>query len=516
MSSTNEQLEKLFVPNIEQPDGRTVTTPENEERKTEWSTIYVTAGLAFSTAMQFSLYFSSLWPFLQIIDPEIRTDFFGYVVAIYSLGQIIASPLVGYWSNRIKQIRLPLYTNIALMFVGNFIYLSLEILPAHRKQWLLFGRFITGFGSSNISLLKAYTTTATLASDRSRGIAYVTGAVTVGMILGPAFQLAFVGLDYPGYSLPFKYQLHLYSAPAYGACLSNILCLLIVRFLFRESEVGLMTETTVRIRRKSSLICVQDTGNKVKLPPYDFVAIAVCYLTRFTQIFVHTNIETLSAPLSMAIFAWSRHDVVEYIAISQAAMSGLALLIYFLFIVFKADRFLSFRLCCVLALGGLACFYLITFSYPFLPHSIKTFHHNGCDSDRYSWCFDFKYVNVFLYYAAYIFFVGISFSSINICLNTLFSKVIGPRRQAFQQGCLQVSGGVARMIGPILVSYVFLKYGPRFVYIIVLSVIFINLSLFILCYKRMVPLRISDDSTTYDQLSADDDAKSKQTEEQEA
>ncbi|KAI6173253.1 hypothetical protein M3Y98_01062000 [Aphelenchoides besseyi] len=499
MPSTNEQLEKLFVSNVQQTDGQTVTTTENEERKTEWSTIYVTAGLAFSTAMQFSLYFSSLWPFLQILDAEIRPDFFGYVVAIYSLGQIIASPLVGYWSNRIKQIRLPLYTNIALMLVGNFIYLSLEVIPSHRKHWLLFGRLITGFGSSNISLLKAYTTTATVASDRSRGIAYVTGAVTVGMILGPAFQLAFVGLDYPGYSLPFKYQFHLYTAPAYGACLSNIFCLLIVRFLFRENEVGLLTQTT-------------DTGNKVKLPPYDFVAIAVCYLTRFTQIFVHTNIETLSAPLSMAIFAWSKHDVVEFIAISQAAMSGLALLIYFLFIVFKADRFLSFRLCCVLALGGLACFYLITFSYPFLPQPIKTFHHNdsvvnggellGCDSDRYRWCFDFKYVNVFLYYAAYIF----------LCWHQLFVDQHLFEHIAFQQGCLQVSGGVARMIGPILVSYVFLNYGPRFVYIIVLFVIVLNLSLFILCYKRMVPLRITEDSTTYDQLSADDDAKSKQTE----
>jgi hypothetical protein len=37
------------------------------EQQTPWRSIYVTAALAYCTAVQFSLYFSSLWPYLQIV-----------------------------------------------------------------------------------------------------------------------------------------------------------------------------------------------------------------------------------------------------------------------------------------------------------------------------------------------------------------------------------------------------------------------------------------------------------------
>lgn len=39
--------------------------------------------------------------------------------------------------------------------------------------------------------------------------------------------------------------------------------------------------------------------SKLKLPPYDWVACAVCYLSRFTQMFVQGNMETIGSPYAM-------------------------------------------------------------------------------------------------------------------------------------------------------------------------------------------------------------------------
>lgn len=130
------------------------------------------------------------------------------------------------------------------MLIGNAIYIVIELVP-NKKYWLLLSRLITGFGSSNISLLKAYTAASSNSSDRSRSIAFVTGGIAVGMFLGPAFQLFFIPLSYPGIKLPFGLSLQMYNAPAYSACLLNVICILSVKFFFREHYAGLVNKNSV-------------------------------------------------------------------------------------------------------------------------------------------------------------------------------------------------------------------------------------------------------------------------------
>ncbi|KAI6226418.1 hypothetical protein M3Y99_01291300 [Aphelenchoides fujianensis] len=86
----------------------------------------------------------------------------------------------------------------------------------------------------------------------------------------------------------------------------------------------------------------------------------------------------------------------------------------------------------------------------------------------------------------------------NISLNVVFSKLLGPRRQGVEQGWLQVSGGIARIVGPIAMSNVFLNYGPRVVWAVVIAVIVLCLGCWIALYKRLVPLQIPDDLASFD------------------
>lgn len=90
------------------------------------------------------------------------------------------------------------------------------------------------------------------------------------------------------------------------------------------------------------------------VPKFDVVAVALCHLTRFTQMFTHSkrlkiirvnvtlnplaNIETLGSPVAMVMFSWTRKEAVEYISTAQGFMSFLAFLTYIVYIVFKLDR----------------------------------------------------------------------------------------------------------------------------------------------------------------------------------
>lgn len=81
------------------------------------------------------------------IDRSATEKFYGTIIAFHSVGQIMGAPLVGYWSNRCKNISTPLVFGLSLMFTGNLLYFFVEAVPSNRKYFILFARFIIGVGS---------------------------------------------------------------------------------------------------------------------------------------------------------------------------------------------------------------------------------------------------------------------------------------------------------------------------------------------------------------------------------
>ena len=140
------------------------------------------------------------------IDQEADETFLGYIVAAYSLGQAIASPFFGFWSNRTRQTKIPVATGIAIMLVSNLLYCSTEAFPQSKRKWVLMAsRFLCGLGAGTvilncsmnccindilisagvIALLRAYAATASTLKDRARAISLVTASFTLGMACGP-------------------------------------------------------------------------------------------------------------------------------------------------------------------------------------------------------------------------------------------------------------------------------------------------------------------------------------------
>ena len=103
--------------------------PAPVERKTDWRSVFLCAVFTFTASVQFSLFFTSLWPFMQLVsqndfsptastqnqlDATTTISFFGAVIAMYSLSQIVASPLLGIWSNRIERLKPPLFAQLPI------------------------------------------------------------------------------------------------------------------------------------------------------------------------------------------------------------------------------------------------------------------------------------------------------------------------------------------------------------------------------------------------------------------
>lgn len=140
------------------------TKNQHDPSKTPWKSIILCGFFALCTGTQFGLFFSSIWPYIQILDASSTESFLGWIIASYSkffcdrvnlsrfdilgFGQIIAAPCVGFISNKLGTIRFPVIVCIFTQMIGNIIYGSAQLFNSNRKWAILIARFVNGIGAS--------------------------------------------------------------------------------------------------------------------------------------------------------------------------------------------------------------------------------------------------------------------------------------------------------------------------------------------------------------------------------
>lgn len=106
------------------------------------------------TYLGFKLYFSwiiilkALYFFLQI-DETADASFLGWVIASFSLGQMVASPIFGLWSNY-RPRKEPLIVSIFISVAANCLYAYVHLPASHNKYYMLVARGLVGFGAGNM------------------------------------------------------------------------------------------------------------------------------------------------------------------------------------------------------------------------------------------------------------------------------------------------------------------------------------------------------------------------------
>ncbi|KAE9414851.1 hypothetical protein Angca_008634, partial [Angiostrongylus cantonensis] len=463
------------------------TSSQADTARTPWASIYIAGICSFVQSAQFTIFFSSMWPYLRKLNPQAEETEYGYIVALYSVGQCICAPSFGYWSNRIKQIRLPLLAGFVLMMAGNVLYLSLQFFsPSLVAIAMAFARFVAGCGTGNMSLLRAYSSTSSTNSDRSRAIACISGGIATGTLIGPAFQLLFTPLGPDGiYVLPF-YRLNIYNSSALFSFLLNVLGFLLIIFVFEE-RYDVLNTATARVSVCEFHFFQEQSG----LPSPCVLAILICVATRFVQIFAATSIQTVGSPFSMLMFSFNKEEAVTYNSSAHFAAGFVGVILYFVFIFFDLSKLMAPRLCSILSLLLLASLFLFTYSWPFLPNKVEISVNGsdwGCCTERFDWCDDLTMVSPWVYYTFYVLFFGTGMSVMNISVTTLYSEIVGPRRQGTLQGVFQMAGSLGRLIAPLLISALYVKFGPRIPWITQIVQISVIISLWLGFLKKMVPL----------------------------
>ncbi|EAT38955.1 AAEL009195-PA [Aedes aegypti] len=466
-----------------------------QEYTARWNSIRIIYYTMFLMSLGFSIILTGVWPYLDKLDPDAGKEFMGWIVSANPVGQMIFSPLVGWWSNRLGSIRLPLLVSLALFSIASGIYSTLELFTSHHKYWMMYSRFLIGVSSASIAVCRSYLSAATKVRERTGAVSMVSLAQTLGFIVGPALQGLVTPLGDRGVPL-FKDKLYLnmYTATGWINVVMGIMnfCLFLP-FFFKEKRIA-AKEAMVQQGKDSE----KETWKALKP---DYVSAWSLIFAFFILVFNFVFLETLATPLTMDMFAWTKAEALYYMAWVMA-VGAIVASATFLTIGPLCKKFAEHK---VLLWGGFflmvlgrAVYVPMSDSPPMLaiPLNSTALHHAepyvyasnftevysnltrveydemstvpvmetvqdvevlGCPITQ-EWCKTTKGMTISQFLIGYA-FTAIGYPIGVTLITTIFSKILGPRPQGTWMGIMTGSGCLSRALGPVFLSTIYTKLG---------------------------------------------------------
>ncbi|KAG5326106.1 MFSD8 protein, partial [Acromyrmex heyeri] len=366
----------------------------------------------FLMSLGFSIILTGVWPYLGKLDPTAGKEFMGYVVAANPLGQMLFSPLVGWWGNKRGSVRLPLLITLALFTISSAAYSILEMIPGNKKNYMLVARFFVGVSSANIAVARSYLSAATKLSERTHAVSMVSLAQVLGFVVGPGLQAAVTPLGDHG-----LLQIYLFSC-------------------------------------------------------------------------------SLGTSLTMDQFAWTKKEALYYMGILMSVGAVIAC-ITFTMIGPLCKKFAERK---VMLWGGF--FFMVigrVLCIPwgpdspiigdFGPYNNITTDANGTEivgcPITQEWCLYTPQIMITQ------FLIGFAFTSIGYpigvtLMQTIFSKILGPRPQGVWMGLMTGAGCASRVLGPIFVGFIYTRLGTYHTFGITGVMLIISMLWLQLVNKRLI------------------------------
>ncbi|KAM5307970.1 major facilitator superfamily domain-containing protein 8 isoform 1-T1 [Glossophaga mutica] len=492
------------------PGSREWDIIETEEHyKSRWRSIRILYLTMFLSSVGFSIVIMSIWPYLQKIDQTADASFLGWVMASFSLGQMVASPLFGLWSNY-RPRKEPLIVSIFISVVANCLYAYVHVPASHNKYYMLAARGLVGFGSGNVAVIRSYVAGATSLQERTSSMANITACQALGFIVGPVFQTCFALIGEKGVTWEtIRLQINMYTAPVLLGAFLGVLNIILILVILREHRVD-------DSGRQCKNINFEAGTDEVQVPQgnIDRVAIVTTNVLFFMVLFIFALFETILTPLTMDMYAWTQEQAVLYDGIILAALAVEAI------VVFMGIKLLSKKIGeRAILLGGLIIvwagfFILLPWGNQLPKIQWEDLHNNsipnttfgeiiitlwkfprdhseeptGCPIEQ-AWCLYTPMIHLAQFFTSAV-LIGIGYPSCNVMSYTLYSKLLGPQPQGVYMGWLTASGSAARILGPVYISQVYTAWGPRWAFSLVCGIVVLTITLLGAVYRRLIAFSV--------------------------
>uniref|UniRef100_A0A671TRL1 Major facilitator superfamily domain containing 8 n=1 Tax=Sparus aurata TaxID=8175 RepID=A0A671TRL1_SPAAU len=403
---------------------------QDEDYKSRWRSIRVMYFTMFLSSVGFTIVITSLWPYLQRIDDSANASFLGWVVAAYSLGQMIASPIFGLWSNH-RPRREPLVCSILINLSANIYYAYAYLPRTNNKVHMLMSRAFVGFGAGNVAVVRSYVAGATSLKERTSAMANMSACQALGFILGPETEETIDQV----------------------AVLTSNALFFVVMFIFAVFET---------IATPLSMDMFAWTRKEAVL----YNGIIICCIG-FESILVFVIVKVVS----------------KRVGDRPVLLAGLAIIFVGFFILLPWGNHYP-----KIQWADLKNNSLVSRISEATIASNSSLEPTGCPYDQ-TWC---QYTPA-IHLAQYIssdFLIGVGYPACNVMSYTLYSKILGPKPQGVYMGWLTASGSGARTLGPVFVSQIYTVLGPRWAFSLICGMVVGAIVLLISLYHRLIAFSV--------------------------
>ncbi|XP_055131871.1 major facilitator superfamily domain-containing protein 8 isoform X6 [Symphalangus syndactylus] len=461
----NESEQEPLLGDI--PGSREWDILETEEHyKSRWRSIRILYLTMFLSSVGFSIVILSIWPYLQKIDPTADTSFLGWVIASYSLGQMIASPIFGLWSNY-RPRKEPLIVSILISVAANCLYAYLHIPASHNKYYMLVARGLLGIGAGNVAVVRSYTAGATSLQERTSSMANISMCQALGFILGPVFQTCFAFIGEKGVTWDvIKLQINMYTTPVLLSAFLGILNIILILAILREHHVDDSG------RQCKSINFEEASTDEAQIPQgnIDQVAVVAINVLFFVALFIFALFETIGERailLGGLIVVWvgffillpwgNQFPKIQWEDLHNNSIPNIT-------------------------------FGEIIIGLWKSPMEDDNERPTGCSIEQ-AWCLYTPVIHLAQFLTSVV-LIGLGYPVCNLMSYTLYSKILGPKPQGVYMGWLTASGSGARILGPMFISQVYAHWGPRWAFSLVCGIIVLTITLLGVVYKRLIALSV--------------------------
>ncbi|XP_028750880.1 major facilitator superfamily domain-containing protein 8 isoform X2 [Peromyscus leucopus] len=445
MASLGSEAEREPLLGPGSPGSREWDVVETQEHyRSRWRSVRILYLTMFLSSVGFSIVIMSIWPYLQKIDQTADASFLGWVIASFSLGQMVASPLFGLWSNY-RPRKEPLIVSIFISVAANCLYAYVHVPAAHNKYYMLIARGLVGFGAGNVAVVRSYIAGATSLQERTSAMANTSTCQALGFILGPETTDE---VHNPEGSID-----------QVAVVATNVL-FFVVLFIFALFET-ILTPLTMDMYAWTQEQAVL----------YDGIILAVLGVE---AVIVFMGVKLLSKKID-----------------ERAILLGGLVVVWVGFFIllpwgneFPKVQWQDLHNSSIpnTTFGEII---IDLWNSPREDHSEQP---TGCPIEQ-AWCLYTPVIHLAQFLTAAV-LVGIGYPACNVMSYTLYSKVLGPKPQGMYMGWLSASGSAARILGPVFISHVYTYLGPRWAFSLVCGIVVLTISLMGAVYRRLVAFSV--------------------------
>nr|CAD7455789.1 unnamed protein product [Timema tahoe] len=323
---------------------------------------------------------------------------------------------------------------------------------------------------ANIAVCRSYLSAATTLQERTGAVSMVSLAQVLGFVVGPGLQTLVTPLGDQGVSIAvWMPTINMYTAAGWiNVLLGAINFILFLPAIFKERRIAAREAML-----KQGVEREEDTWKQTEP---DYLSTWTLINAFFIIVFNFVLLETLATSLTMDQFAWSKKEALYYMGLVMSAGAVIACAT-FLAIGPLCKRFPERK---VLLWGGF--FLMVVGRILYIPwgsapaviawsgseinttgsDNLTSQFNNlteplGCPPSQ-EWCFYTPAMTITQFLVGYV-FTALGYPIGVTLIQTIFSKILGPRPQGVWMGIMTGAGCLSRVMGPIFVSYIYTHLG---------------------------------------------------------